>query len=319
MSQNTTTQSILKIVALAMMIQGITLTTHAAGTCMVDKSDIREDTQNISEKLALKYGTSPTKEFKKVDLTKFDVNKKFDTNKMYDDQELKVDRTVPFLDQLNAIGVVSDRSLGSLSEYGSAVLISPCHVLINRHATANEDVRQGNLAIFISLGQTSCEDENEFLHQDMAGKVIAVGNSLLGAEDYALVRINALPDIKPALVSIEYMSYAQSLMIVGFPLKSTHTQKTGFRYPTANFVKMKDIGPSGTFVMSNTSHRPGGSGSGVFVLDDDNGRPVLVLAAIHRSEGGIGIQTASILDNLKTNNPRVFKELAHSIKTNSCD
>ena len=198
MTQKTTTKNILKMIALAMMIQGITLTTQAAGTCLVDKSDIHEDMQKIKVKLNLKYShlykiqTEPLKSSK--------------IEEIYDQSELRVDRADPFLNsflqQVNSVGVVSDVPVNSNEiQYGSAVLISRCHVLINAHAITNQKVRTGDSPIFISLGQNSCDSKNEFLHQDIKGKVILSGNPEQPSLDYAIVKIHKISDIEPALIS----------------------------------------------------------------------------------------------------------------------
>ena len=122
----------LKVVILitASILQWHSLPALAAGSCMSDKSDIREDTKVISDKLTVKYGFSPILDTS----SKIDPNYKAkDIDKIYDAQELKVDRSLPFLDQLNAVGVITDAPLGKQKGYATAVLISPCHVLVNAH------------------------------------------------------------------------------------------------------------------------------------------------------------------------------------------
>ena len=171
----------------------------------------------------------------------------------------------------------------------------------------------------ISLGQNTCDSKDAFTHQDIKGKVIASGNANDPSADYAIVRIPKVSDIEPALISTEYLSRSNSLMTVGFPYKATFSQKTGFRYPTANFSRANGLGIDGTFEISNTSDSPGGSGSGVFILDEDNGRPQVVLAGIHRGQEGVGLQTAAILRHLKANNLKAYKELAASIQSKSCN
>ena len=270
MSQNMITPIIRKIL-LTLFIQTFSHSAHASGECLSSKMDISEDMQKIAQKLAVKYGKSPTEGLPIVAFHK-DEDK---VDEIYDDQELKVDRSKPFLDQLNAVGIISDAPLGANIGYASAVLISPCHILTNAHAITQEKARKGLTPVYVSLGQNTCESKNEFLHQDLPGKVIAMGNHKFDskvspvAEDYAIVRIKNISDVKPANVATERMYVQDSLIIVGFPHKSTYTQKTGLRYPTANFVKMKRSGVNGTFIITNNLRRLGGSGSGVFALDYD--------------------------------------------------
>ena len=51
-----TTQNILKIVTVAIVIQMIAINAHAAGACLLDKSDVGEDTNIINEILTVRYG-----------------------------------------------------------------------------------------------------------------------------------------------------------------------------------------------------------------------------------------------------------------------
>ena len=304
----------------------------AVGTCEADKSDIREDTKIINEKLTVVYGFSPaTDSLKRLDsnsgfysIQSIYPNEKSRlaleaTQKIYDDQELKVDRSLPFLNQINAVGAVTNGSAENPLSYGTAVLISPCHVLINAHAIVNDSIKNGLAPILISLGQNSCDAKDTFRHQDINGTVIASGNADKPSSDYAIVRIPKVSDIDPAIMSIEYLNRNNSLLTVGFPYKATFTQKTGFRYPTANFSRANGINPEGTFETLNSTERAGGSGSGVFILDEDNGRPQVVLAGIHQGQEGVGLQTAAILDLLKANNNAIYNLLAKAIKTNSCE
>ena len=311
-----TTQNILKIVTVAIVIQMIAINAHADGTCLLDKSDVGEDTNTINEILTVKYGFSPATDF----LKRFDPNSKLkDVETIYDNQELKVDRSNPFLKQVNSVGVVTNGSAEDPKSYGTAVLISPCHVLINAHAIVNDSIKNGQAPILISLGQNSCDSKDAFTHQDIKGKVIASGNADEPSSDYAIVRVPKVSDIEPALISTEYLNRSNSLMTVGFPFKATFSQKTGFRYPTANFSRANGINPDGTFEILNTTDSAGGSGSGVFTMDEDKGRPQVVLAGIHRGQEGVGLQTAAILGHLKANNVKTYKELAAAIQSKSCN
>ena len=75
------------ILVMVLFIEMFALSALAAGTCLSDKSDISEDTKKISQKLAVKYGKSPTEGFEKVAFVKGNVDE------IYDEQELKVDRS----------------------------------------------------------------------------------------------------------------------------------------------------------------------------------------------------------------------------------
>ena len=308
-----TTHNILQIIIATILFQMIAVSALAAGTCLSDKSDIREDTQKIMEKLTIRYGTSNLQK-----ATNIEKNYKV-LNKLYDEQELKVDRSDAFLKQVNSVGVVTNGPAENPISYGTAVLVSPCHVFINAHAIVNQQIKDGQSPILISLGQNTCDSKDAFSHQDIKGQVVASGNPNEPSSDYAIVRIPKISDIVPALIATEYILQATPLMTVGFPYKSTFSQPTSLRYPTANFSKATSISADGTFGVLNTSSSASGSGSGVFIMDDDSGRPQVVLAGIHRSQQGRGIQTAVILEHLKANNLKIYNELAKSIRTKSCN
>ncbi len=321
MSQNTTAQNILKIVKSAIVIQVISISAYADGTCSLNKSDIAEDMQKIVEKLSVKYGKAG---FQNA------AYSTSDTNKIYDDQQLKVDRTDKFLKQVNAVGIISDGPKGARSEYASAVMISPCHVLVNAHGVTNKEAKQGKAPVYISLGQNSCESPNEFAHQDMAGKVIAIGDTTDGSreirdsKDYAIVRIKEISDIAAPVVSTEFITINDSLATVGFPLSSTYNQKTGLRYPTLNFTRKTAVGTDGTFETLNKEKLNGSSGAGVFILDqDENGKAQMVLGGIivgrsKDASGGTGLQTAAIIQHLKATNIKAYNEIKAAIQNNSC-
>lgn len=308
------------VVSIFIFIQIFSLSAKAAETCLSNKLDISENTKKISQKLTVKYGKSPIENLGKVAFVKGNVDE------IYDDQELKVDRSQPFLNQVNAVGVITDAPLNNSTEYASAVLISPCHILTNAHAIVKEEARKGKTPVYVSLGQNTCESKNEFSHQDMPGKVIAIGNFNLAndvvrvAEDFAIVRIKNISDISPAVVSTDYITANEPLMIVGFPSRSTDTQKTGLRYPTANFSKMKNFSIDGSFTTNNTLSRKGGSGSGLFVMgEDEAGKAKVFLAGIHESDGGRAIQTAEIVKRIANSNPKALDEVIKAIENNTCD
>ena len=195
------------------------------------------------------------------------MDKKSDLNKhlpadFYNDEQLKVDRSHKMLTTLNAVGVITDAPMDSLDGYASAILISPCHVLVNAHAVLNKNAKLGKENVYISLGQNSCDSKNEFLHQDMPGKVIAVGDSnedstkVRASKDRAIIRIKQVSDIKPTPVSTDFINMKDSLATVGFPLVTTFNQKTGLRYPTLNFTRKTSAEPDGTVKILNKADLP---------------------------------------------------------------
>lgn len=295
---------------------------HAAGTCLSDKSDISEDMSKIHAKLAIKYSK-----------TVYQNNAERDAvlNPIYDKQQLKVDRNDPFLKQVNAVGVITDAPIGSNKSYATALLISPCHILVNAHAVIEKKARQGNAPVYISLGQSSCQSSNEFTYQDISGKVIAIGDNnedislIRDSKDYAVIKIQKISDIQLPIVSMDFITINNALVTIGFPYSYTYKQKTSLRYPTANFTRKTAVGIDGTFETANQNELHGSSGSGIFVLDvGEHNEPQLILGAIivGRAEGqtgGVGLQTAAIIQHLKATNPKVYNEVKTAIQKNNCD
>ena len=260
-----------------------TMVAQAAGTCLADKTDIAADMQKITQKLNLKYGNL---KLQQVNGLKTDLNEDLPDD-FYNDEQLKVDRSYKMLTTLNAVGVITDAPMDSFEGYGSAVLISPCHVLVNAHAVTRKDAKLGKENVYISLGQNNCNSKNEFLHQDMPGKVIAIGDSnedstkVRASKDWAIIRINQVSDIKAAEVSTDFINMKDSLATVGFPFSTTYIQKSGLRYPTLNFTRKTSAEPDGTVKILNKADLPGASGAGIFLLDkDEKDNPQLVLSGI---------------------------------------
>lgn len=302
--------------AVVMGIQLSIVNAHAGGTCLIDKSDISEDMNKIHEKLAV--------------ITSLPSNKNFTTEiirNLYDDQQLKVDRTDKLMKQVNAVGIIRAYANGINS--ATAILITPCHVLVNSHAVTNRKAKKSLASVYISIGQSSCESLNEFAYNDIEGKVIAIGDlsvnedKIHGEHDYAVVKLSQIINgIDLPIVSEEPLHGLESLISIGFPL-STVKSKSGYRYPTANFSKPTIFNENGSFRYSNNKTEDGSSGSGMFILDkNEEGTSQFVLTGIHvgLSEfGGYAIQTAQILRHLKKNNFKVYKEIENAIKTNSCN
>lgn len=288
------------------------ISAHAAGTCLVDKSDIKSDMKKIAEKLDVVYASDA---------------KSSSVNKIYDNQQLIVDRTDPFLKQVNAVGVIKAQPNGI--NHATAILISPCHVLVNAHAVTNQQAKKSLDFVYISLGQNRCNLPNEFVYSDIPGRVIAIGDGsenerdINSAHDYSIIKISqTISDIDLPIIAEENMLVTDTLMMVGYPEDATSDQKSGLRYPTASFTKPTLFNKNGMFKISNNATREGSSGSGLFVLDKsaDQNRQT-VLTGIHVGSnryGAIAIQTSSILAHLKSTNPQVYNQLKSSIESNTC-
>ena len=308
---------ILKFAASVLALQVFMVNAQAAGTCLSDKSDISEDMKKIHEKLAVITSIPPNKNF----TTGINIRK------LYDDQQLKVDRTDKLMKQINAVGIIKPfpNSINS----ATAILISPCHVLVNSHAVPNIKAKKSIDSVYISIGQSSCESPNEFTNNNIPGKVIFMGDKseieqkIDDSRDYAIVKLSQMiSNIELPLVSEEPLQGLESLISVGFPL-STVESKSGYRYPTASFSKPTIFNQDGTFQYSNDKTEDGSSGSGMFILDkNEDGTSQFVLTGINvgsNIRGGFAIQTAQILRNLKVNNFKVYKEIEAAIRNNSCN
>ena len=303
-----------------------TMEAQAAGTCLADKTDIAADMQKITQKLIQKYGNP---KLQQVNEQKPDLNEDLPAD-FYNDEQLKVDRSDKMLTMLNAVGVITDAPMNSLKEYASAILISPCHVLVNAHGVFNKNAKLGKENVYISLGQNSCDSKNEFHHQDMPGKVIAIGDSnedstkVRASKDYAIVRIKQVSDIQAPIVSMDFIKRTDSLATVGFAFSTTYSQITGLRYPTLNFTRKTTAGNDGTLNLHNNLELPGSSGSGIFLLDkDENENAQLVLSGIiigykREDSVAIGLHTAAIIQHLQATNLKAYNELLSAIENNAC-
>ena len=303
-----------------------TMVAQAAGTCLADKTDIAADMQKITQRLNLKYGNP---KLQQINGQKTDLHEHLPAD-FYNDEQLKVDRSYKMLTTLNAVGVITDAPMDSFEGYGSAVLISPCHVLVNAHAVTRKDAKLGKENVYISLGQNNCNSKNEFLHQDMPGKVIAIGDSnedstkVRASKDWAIIRINQVSDIKAAAVSTDFINMKDSLATVGFPFSTTYIQKSGLRYPTLNFTRKTSAEPDGTVKILNKADLPGASGAGMFMLDkDENENAQLVLSgiflgALTDGSGEVGLHTTAIIQHLQATNLKAYNELLSAIENNTC-
>ena len=184
--------------------------------------------------------------------------------------------------------------------------------------------------VYISLGQNSCDSKNEFHHQDMPGKVIAIGDSnedstkVRASKDYAIVRIKQVSDIQAPIVSMDFIKRTDSLATVGFAFSTTYSQITGLRYPTLNFTRKTTAGNDGTLNLHNNLELPGSSGSGIFLLDkDENENAQLVLSGIiigskREDSVVIGLHTTAIIQHLQATNLKAYNELLSAIENNTC-
>lgn len=124
--------------------------------------------------------------------------------------------------QFNAVGII--KPFPSSIKHATAILISPCHVLINSHAVPNLQAKKSLEYVYISLGQSTCDKPNEFAYSNISGKVIAMGdNSELeekidNSRDYAIVKlIQSINDIELPVISEEPINADNIFISVGFP------------------------------------------------------------------------------------------------------
>lgn len=312
----------LKITVIMLVVKLASISAFAVPNCAFDRSDIKDDLQAIASKLAVRYGVVPSEGLVP---TTFKPNSS-DLNKIYDGVEHRLDRSLPFLSQFNSVGIVSSAEVEQMQsqqkKYGGATLVSSCHVLISRHLIPKDS--SGKYDTFsmlnISIGQNSCDNPKEFSNQNMKGKVIAMGESSNISDDWAIVKIPKVTNIKPSrMLANTSLTKANSLVQVGFPAKEIGSDSIRFRYSRISFTKLDRHNIGGTFFTIDKRDNPASSGSALFILGkDSSGRPEAHLAGIHYGEG-LSIDITTIIDKIQAQDAQSNSSVWEQIDNNHCD
>ena len=73
--------------------------------------------------------------------------------------------TDKLMKQVNAVGII--KPFPKSINHATAILVSPCHVLVNSHAVSDIQAKKSQASVYISLGQSTCESPNEFAYENI--------------------------------------------------------------------------------------------------------------------------------------------------------
>lgn len=299
-----------------------------ASTCGL-APEVLKDTQDLAAKIAADF-KKDIPELKTVSLNS-DNKPQVD---LLDGKFHKIDRSRPVLKQLDSVGVISEKSLlaGGTQVYGSAVLVSPCHVITNRHVVENIAKHKGTKLevgneVNFSVGQSkTCDPKNPFLISDLQAKVLEFGKTESGraiSGDWAIVKLSRPilnHEVKPAKVTTRKIGPGEYGMQVGYPGSEIKDQ-FGFAYLRGSYIEGKGGGLTGITTISDSRAHYGISGGGIFGWDVSNNNEVFVeLTALTRG-GKDTISMSSIINQMKESESglQVLEEMKRSLKTQSCE
>lgn len=190
------------------------------------------------------------------------------------DKRVEIDRTAPEFKALNAIGVVQAEGQ---SFFGSGFLISPCHVLTNKHvAYANPQEAEVGANVRFSVGQSST---SQFSDADIAGKVIALGNydnnDATRNGDWVVVKLS-----KSIGNKVGYLPYTQvkdpnklvnrPVLTVGFPGNRTNGGKDFSKIYGDLNCKITNM--NALEFLNHTCQNTGGQSGSPILAKDSNGK-----------------------------------------------
>lgn len=289
----------------------------AAGSCE-NKADALQDMQQFAKKIADDIEGEIPKVLK--------VNFSSETAGILDHKFHKIDRSLPGFDQLNSVGIITGKPFSnSIQSYGSAVLISPCHVLTNRHVVAEaasgrgESLRIGTNVYFSVGQQKSCDSKQQFGAQNLVGSVVDYGINESNDHDWAIVKLKTKASVSPAELSGAPLTVGRLGVMAGYPHSEIKDQ-FGFEYLRAQYVKAINAKVTGLVGVSDTTFRPGLSGGGNFVLDSVDGSTLEAkLVGISVSAGGNTLSIKSIFSKMHANKKGTPADIKKAIETGICE
>lgn len=342
------------IIALSLCLLGNSNSASASPDCNLRGEELKVDSQLILQKLQGYYaediGTFPNEEFARAEL-KTDAP----TIEPVDGRHHRLNMNLPILNQMKSVGMITNTPFKGELNYGSAVKVSPCHVIANHHTIVslaeNGDsrnlVKNGygqsnylNTNIYFHGGQGSCDSGTTFQNKNQNGTVAAVGNApgakYIPGKDWAIVKLNG-PQDSNSQTYVQIQKFSPSgdeLMILasyqGQDIKNDIKRDVdGFNYPRGNFMRSKNWKNDGSLEMTSDSEQAGSSGGGVFWLgnrfeNNKVGAPEVTLYAINvGSNLDNGLTTVlpivNILAQLRLVNAPLYHEVIKANKTGICE
>jgi V8-like Glu-specific endopeptidase len=137
----------------------------------------------------------------------------------------KGEEIVTQLKDFDSSGVISAYKYENESKtyynYGSAVLLSPCHVITNRHVVTNKGTREVSAGhqMFFNVGQASCDSQNHFREQNRSARLVAMGSDEdTTVADWAILKLDQPSQVQfvPKMTDKATIR-GERLVMVGYP------------------------------------------------------------------------------------------------------
>jgi len=243
-----------------------------ASASVCGKADVITSLQSLKDQIVKELSTP---KIVKVSLSNESSNRNF----------YKIDRNQTDMKIFNADGVITANPFSAKSQaIGSAVLISPCHVLTNRHVVKFFAEKAGasvesdsvkNLKVFFSAGQPkSCNTEQAFLDENVSGKPMEVGKTDAHNDDWAVVKLD-----RPITAEIEVPDFSRTSSIPegydviksGYPLGQMNDD-VGFASVRLQHDRVVRKGSLGITELANKSFNGGLSGGSIRMYKLESGK-----------------------------------------------
>lgn len=278
----------------------------AQGSDCGSSPDALADTQQLAAKMVAHLGRHASQEIKDLAVNQIPLKAVLD-NRFH-----KVDRTKKGLETVDSVGILTANTFkNEFQAYGSAVLLSPCHVLTNRHvvralAQKNGFSRIKGSRMYFSVGQAkACNSADAFQEMSIEAKVVAFGAGEIGRtscpelpagadcneehakDDWAILELDrsVKTPIQFPRIDEEPIMGGDIGIRAGFPWSEVK-EGSGFKNVRAQYVKSIGAMPDGVVMLENKTMYPGMSGGAVFRVDTENGKTDLYLTGIDVGGGG---------------------------------
>ena len=248
----------------------------------------------------------------------------------------KGEEIVTQLKDFDSSGVISDYRYENESKtyynYGTAVLLSSCHVITNRHVVTNKGTRKVSAGhqMFFNVGQASCNSQNHFREQNRSARLVAMGSyEKKIVNDWAILKLDQPSQVQfvPKMTDKATMR-GERLVMVGYPGDTADRDRDeagksiGFTRPRALFMLAeKNYGGAIDTNFSNDGHSTegGSSGSGVVRIGRDvvTQKPVLLLKGIQQGEGQY-LGFSAISEEMEISKPGLWAEIMKARETGTC-
>jgi hypothetical protein len=248
-----------------------------------------------------------------------------------------VDANEATLKPFNTDGIITvGKFNGKRIGHGSATLISPCHVLTNRHVvkfltynakglTSEQDQRVDrpdlfakNAPVNFSYGQPKeCKPGQQFLEQNLSGKTLEVGSSTQVHDDWAIVKLDRpvssdtqIPDFNTSGA----IGINTRIVMSGFP-GNLMDDEMGFNSVRVRQGKVYSMSPYGVSKIYDTQLNRGNSGGTVRGYKDNRGAVIPTVYGINVGSGYI-LEMPQILKSMSS---ETYADIERARSTRSCN